>query len=383
MLISRMFAIPLVFQALSVIFPFVYLKLAYNQGLYQALSSELIQAIVGFGLVAIDFSAATFLAKKQRFLSIKGAVLTIISGRIVFSIAVFFVGCVIIHFSGGYSSYTNLLSFFLILFSISIDPTWIMVGRGKVWFPSFVSIIRFSLASVFIICDIDAVLSLGLSYFLSSISLILYFRFDIFNSARVKFGLYTRIIKNYYIPTLSEALTATFSRLDVFFAVIILTPQDALTYTLTRKIIIGFQSLAQSGSKYIYLYAGDSGFSDIRKNFKILCYLLFFVSIPVSIFVSVFLFQQDFNFNIIFSVVIMSFLVLATYYKTLYQFAYLYAARRFNIDIVCALFSCFSFLLLSSVLYFSNYGEPYLFASIRVFVDFSYIFLAFYLLRVR
>lgn len=381
--LNRIFVIPLFFQALSVVFPFIYLKLAYTQGIYQALSSELIQAIVGFSIVAIDFSASTFLAKKQMYLCKKGAVLTVISGRLLVSFLVFIIGALIVSSSDEYSTSTNIISLFLILFSISVDPSWINVGRGKVWFPAFVSFARFLTASILILLNIDAVLSLALSYFLLSIILLFYFRNEVFKSFTVKFTLYTRILKNYFVPTISEALTAAFSRLDVFFAVMLLRPGEALTYTLIRKIIIGFQSLAQSGSKHIYLSAGTNNFEFVKNQFRLLCYSLFVLSIPVCMLVSIFLFDQLFSVNLVISVSIMSLLIIITYYKTLYQFAYLYAVRRFKIDIACASLSFVFFIVGFAILYFLNLRTLEFFSSLRLLTDFIYILFAVIFIRVK
>lgn len=370
-------------QGLSIIFPFIYLKLAYEQGLYQALSSEMLLSIAGFTLVAIDFSASTFLAKKYNLLCSKGAALSIFAGRLIFSLIAFIFGFSAIYISSNYLSLTNVFSLLLLLISSAFDPTWIMIGKGKVWFPSFVSILRFFSASILVLSGVNAALAIGLSYIAISFILIYFVREQVFNNVEVRIKLYLRIIRNYYIPTISEAFTAIFTRLDVFLAVLVLSAEQAITYVLVRKLAIGFQSLAQSGSKHIYLRHGTVNFDSVKRDFNLICLLVFSISIPSSILFLMLFFSWSVNLELFFQVLIMLLLILATYYKTVIQYECFFVNRMFDFDFYLSFISALMFILVSVALYFFNIESLTCFIIARVLVDFLYIILAGFVVRFR
>jgi len=379
--INRILAVPFIFQALSIIAPFIYLKLAYEQGVHQALTSEFIQSIVGFGIVAIDFSASTFLAKKQKRLISKGALSTIVAGRFFFATFIFFVGIACLHLSNSNLTSLTAISFFMILLAVVIEPSWIFIGKGALWVPPCLAFFRFSLASILILFQFEAVLSLGFGYLIGSVIFILPICRQLNITLPLKFRLYRRILRSYFLPTIAEGVTSIFSRLDVMFAIMVLQPSHAFIYTATRKVIVGFQSVAQSGSKAIFLYRHDDSYDKIKSNYRLLCYTLFLTSIPITLFFLMFAFGIIFSLDLLLTIMSLSMLLLVSYYKTVLQLGGLYIERKFGMDLTATILSCLFFVLCSAIQGYLELDSSFLFAISRVLADLIYIVVAFYLLR--
>jgi hypothetical protein len=331
---------------------------------------------VGFAAIAIDFSASTFLARTQSRLLNSGALTTILLGRLAVASILLICSVVFLAVTGNSPLDGFAVSLVAMLLGIVADPSWIYIGRGHLWVPAIIATIRFGAAALLTLTGMLPILSLAIAFLFSSLFFLALARLKLSFFGRFKWHLCIRLARRYYMPTLTEGLTAVFSRLDVAIAVAVLPTQDALIYAVIRKLIVGLQSVAFSGARFFYLERDPKALQSLQRALLKNTLLILAGGLPVSLVVAVWWFNLPLDTSVVSTLALLAIIVLLGYKKTLVQFGQLYVHRRFSSDLLFSAVSMLSFAALCALLAQSDSPSVIAFASIRVAADVIYLVMA-------
>jgi hypothetical protein len=363
-------------QCLAMAAPFFYLRAAIGHSRNAAVEGESILSIVGFAAIAIDFSASTFLARTQSRLLNSGALTTILLGRLAVASILLICSVVFLAVTGNSPLDGFAVSLVAMLLGIGADPSWIYIGRGHLWVPAIIATIRFGAAALLTLTGMLPILSLAIAFLFSSLFFLALARLKLSFFGRFKWHLCIRLARRYYMPTLTEGLTAVFSRLDVAIAVAVLPTQDALIYAVIRKLIVGLQSVAFSGARFFYLERDPKALQSLQRALLKNTLLILAGGLPVSLVVAVWWFNLPLDTSVVSTLALLAIIVLLGYKKTLVQFGQLYVHRRFSSDLLFSAVSMLSFAALCALLAQSDSPSVIAFASIRVAADVIYLVMA-------
>jgi hypothetical protein len=363
-------------QCLAMAAPFFYLRAAIGHSRNAAVEGESILSIVGFAAIAIDFSASTFLARTQSRLLNSGALTTILLGRLAVASILLICSVVFLAVTGNSPLDGFAVSLVAMLLGIVADPSWIYSGRGHLWVPAIIATIRFGAAALLTLTGMLPILSLAIAFLFSSLFFLALARLKLSFFGRFKWHLCIRLARRYYMPTLTEGLTAVFSRLDVAIAVAVLPTQDALIYAVIRKLIVGLQSVAFSGARFFYLERDPKALQSLQRALLKNTLLILAGGLPVSLVVAVWWFNLPLDTSVVSTLALLAIIVLLGYKKTLVQFGQLYVHRRFSSDLLFSAVSMLSFAALCALLAQSDSPSVIAFASIRVAADVIYLVMA-------
>jgi hypothetical protein len=363
-------------QCLAMAAPFFYLRAAIGHSRNAAVEGESILSIVGFAAIAIDFSASTFLARTQSRLLNSGALTTILLGRLAVASILLICSVVFLAVTGNSPLDGFAVSLVAMLLGIVADPSWIYIGRGHLWVPAIIATIRFGAAALLTLTGMLPILSLAIAFLFSSLFFLALARLKLSFFGRFKWHLCIRLARRYYMPTLTEGLTAVFSRLDVAIAVAVLPTQDALIYAVIRKLIVGLQSVAFSGARFFYLERDPKALQSLQRALLKNTLLILAGGLPVSLVVAVWWFNLPLDTSVVSTLALLAIIVLLGYKKTLVQFGQLYVHRRFSSDLLFSAVSMLSFAALCALLAQSDSPSVIAFASIRVAADVIYLVMA-------
>lgn len=376
MIFDRRIFWPAFMQIFALLAPFFYLRAAIGHGSAATIQGETVLSIVGFAAIAIDFSASTFLAKSQARLLRSGALSSILVGRL--SIASILLLVYIVFRVGTGDSWQNsiLVPLVCMLLGLILDPSWIYIGRGHLWIPAAIGIVRYGSAALLTICGIQPTMALAASFFSSSFLFLFISGIRLGHFTRVSPQLFYQILRRYYNPTLTESITAVFSRLDVAVAAALLPPSDALVYIVSRKLILGLQSIAFSSARIFYLERDDCELIALRRALMKHTLLTFTFGFPLSIFIAVSWFNLKVNDELFGTLAILSMLLFLGYIKILTQFGHLYVHQKFLSDLLYSLAALLSFICASWYLFVINNTTAIAFAFARIVPDAVYIIMA-------
>jgi hypothetical protein len=376
MILDRRLFWPALMQCLAMAAPFFYLRAAIGHSRNAAVEGESILSIVGFAAIAIDFSASTFLARTQSRLLNSGALTTILLGRLAVASILLICSVVFLAVTGNSPLDGFAVSLVAMLLGIVADPSWIYIGRGHLWVPAIIATIRFGAAALLTLTGMLPILSLAIAFLFSSLFFLALARLKLSFFGRFKWHLCIRLARRYYMPTLTEGLTAVFSRLDVAIAVAVLPTQDALIYAVIRKLIVGLQSVAFSGARFFYLERDPKALQSLQRALLKNTLLILAGGLPVSLVVAVWWFNLPLDTSVVSTLALLAIIVLLGYKKTLVQFGQLYVHRRFSSDLLFSAVSMLSFAALCALLAQSDSPSVIAFASIRVAADVIYLVMA-------
>jgi len=376
MILNRQLFWPALMQCLAMAAPFFYLRAAIAHSPNAAVEGESILSIAGFAAIAIDFSASTFLARTQARLLNSGALTTILLGRFAVASILFFCSIAFLAVTGDSPFIGVIISLVAMLLGIVADPSWIYIGRGHLWIPAIIATIRFGVAAVLTLAGMLPILSLAIAFLISSLFFLALARLKLRFFGRFKWQLCIRLARRYYIPTLTEGLTAVFSRLDVAIAVAILPTQDALIYAVIRKLIVGLQSVAFSGARFFYLERDPNVLQSLQRALLKNTLLIMAGGLPLSLVVAVWWFNLPLKASVVSTLMLLAIIVLLGYRKTLVQFGHLYVHRRFSSDLLFSAVSMLGFAALCALLAQKDSPSVIAFASIRVAADLIYLAMA-------
>lgn len=356
--------------------PFFYLRAALGHGTADTVQGEAILSIVGFAAVAIDFSASTFLARSQARLLRSGALLSILVGRLSIAGILLLFSIAFIASIGASWQDSSLIALFCMLLGLALDPSWIYIGRGHLWIPAAIGAVRYGAAALLTASGMQPVLALAVSFLSSSLFFVLFSGIRLYHFARISHRLFFRILRRYYKPTITESITAVFSRLDVAVAAALLQPSEALIYAVSRKLIVGLQSVAFSGARIFYLERDLGVLKVLRRTLLKYTLLTFFLGLPLSIVVATFWFNLPMSIELWGTLALLSILIFLGYKKTLIQFGHLYVHRKFSSDLLYSVVSMFVFAALCSLLAKFGSHSAIAFALVRIVPDALYTIMA-------
>lgn len=374
MIFDRRLFWPALMQIMALISPFFYLRAALGHGPEAAVQGEALLSIVGFAAIGIDFSASTFLAKSQARLLRSGALLSILVGRLTIAGALLLVYLMLS--TGNESGWQVLVSLAFMLVGIVFDPSWIYIGRGHLWISAAIGTFRFGVAALLTLAGLQPVLALAIAFICSSILFLSFAGVGIRAFGRISWGLCLRLARQYYKPTITEGVTAAYSRLDVALAAVLLPPSEALLYLVSRKLIIGLQSVAFSGARIFYLEREIQVLKTLKRALFQNTILMYFFGVPFSVVVAIHWFNIQLSYALVATIALLSMLLLMGYNKILLQFGCLYVHRRFWSDFMYSFASMFGFLLLLLLFMQLNARTAFCFAFARVFADVIYLAIA-------
>jgi hypothetical protein len=322
-------------QSLALLGPFLYLGLVLSRhGSATALMSEVVLSLVAFYAIVIDWSSSTFLARTQRSLLASGAYFSLVAAKL--GIAVFLVVVTIIArpvVCAELDLRTTACAFGMILVGVALDPSWVFVGRKQVWVPQAVSACRFLMGAALATCGVSPILGLAAAFPATSLALILLLRHDLRWPRRVSWRLCYAVIRRYRVPTLTECLTAGFTRLDVAAAARVLRPEAALTYAVCRKLVVGLLSVAFASTRLLYLERDRRRIEQLTQSLVAAMAAAFFVGGVAAYATATLVFRVPSGWALASTLALLLFLLPVGYLKNRIQFAFLFRRRQFAFDL--------------------------------------------------
>jgi hypothetical protein len=264
------------------------------------------------------------------------------------------------------------------LLGLVFDPSWIYIGKRKLWIPAAIVSIRFGLAALLTSVGAQPVMALAISYLSSSLFFLSISGIRANDLDNIRTSIFIRILKRYYTPTLTEGVTAVFSRLDIAIAALLLQPSEALIYAVSRKLMLGINSVLFSSARIFYLERDANHLYVLQRRLTQYTWLAFVFSLPVSIFFIKFWFNLQIDFELIVTLLSLSMLILLGHKKILMQFGFFYVNQKFSMDLIYSVVSLLSFLSLLVILTFFDLNTAFTFSIARLMPDFLYVFLAKY-----
>lgn len=384
MTMDRRILLPATAQILALVAPFLYLRVVVvNHGAASALSSELILSMAGFFAIAVDWSSMTFLSRTQARLLRGGAYFSILAAKLLVALVLFAAAAVFLY-SAPTSNGPSLVGIIaVVLLAIAIDPSWIHVGRGLVWVPPALSAFRFVCATLLSMWGIDPILALALSFCLGSVIFLLPVMRQLAWPGRLSWRLPVRVARRYYLPTFTDLLTAAFSRLDVALAAFLLSTDQALSYAVSRKLIVGLMSIAFSSSRLFYLERDAARLQSLKRSLVKTCTLIVLIGVPCAYVAATKVFLVPGGFGLQLTLGCLAMLIPLGYAKTIIQFSYLYQSGRYGSNFAYSVMSLSVFVLSILIMAISGFDSVVLFSLIRVSADATYVTVALISQRIR
>lgn len=371
--IDKRLLLPSLIQLFALATPFVYLRAAMLHGTEATMLGEALLSIIGFSVVLVDFSSTTFLARNQDWLIRKGALASIVAGRVMIaatiSVPIFLV---VYLFDGDWKLSTYLALSGMLLGSV-LDPSWIYVGKGYLWFPSALGTMRFGIATILTLNGSPPVIALSISYLSSSIIAVLFSGIRNDHIKVIRLSIVKRIARQNYKPTLTEGLTAIFSRLDIAIATALLPVEQALIYAVSRKLTMGLLSIAYSGARIFYLERNEKEISKLKSSLKLLGILAAIIGLPLSILMARFWFDLTIDLDLVATITLFTTLIFLGNKKIVIQFSHLYAKKHLSADFFFTLVSVIIFFAAIALLTSQSFTNATYFAAARLLPDIIYI----------
>lgn len=372
-IIPLKFLLPIFFQVSAIIVPFLYLHFALRQGQEKALDGEVLLSFLGFAAIAIDYSASTFIARLQARLLRAGGYATILVGRLVVALLTLSLCALISVGVGSTLSVINIAAFCAGFLAIALDPSWIFIGRGNLWTPAALTTLRFAIATALTSEGFPPILGIGLGFLLGSVIFMIHgFRW-IRLTPVVRPRLFLGILKRLFLPTTTDLTTALFSRLDVAVASILLPVDQALMYTICRKLILGLQSVTFSSVRVLYIEKNKARRTENEAALLRLSLLSTAASPPLCSIAIYYFMDFSFTPTLILVIIILSSLIMIGYFKNILQFAILYRNGLFLYDFLATQVAAISFGLMTLTLYVAHQQSAIIFAIIRVTTEIVYL----------
>tara|TARA_B100000787_G_scaffold30935_1_gene20783 strand:- start:9597 stop:10829 length:1233 start_codon:yes stop_codon:yes gene_type:complete len=330
---------PTVLQLFTAVAPLMFFRFVF-QGYPPAeiIIIELLFVFNAFCAVITSWSSTLFLSRIYSRLAKSGAFSTILFNRSITVGCIFVVFFIIQQFTAVIPETSDFL-FTLLLFLVAqmFDSSWFYVGQKKLYMPQLQLICQYCLA--FIMCYYEApiLLAIGVSWLTISIC----FFIPIVKVVRfgpVRLSLSLRIFRRFSLPTLSEIATSLFSKLDVLYASVLLTPANAVVYILLRKHILATQSIIFASIRLLYLERDPEELAKINSLIRLYVTLACTLGvIAVSWSVSV-LFEYDMSSDDVIALIIFAIGIPLGYYKVQTQLQYAYINGFFVLDLLASFF---------------------------------------------
>ena len=383
MIVDRRILLPAIAQVLALITPFVYLRtVVVGHGVEIAVASELILSITGFFTIVVDWSSTTFLSRSQARLLSSGAYFSILVSKLAAAFVLLACGVAFLTATTPHAhAYTGYIA--MVMIGIALDPSWIYVGRGLLWVPPALGACRFGSATVPCLWGVDPILALALSFFLSSVIFLLPIVRQLVWPARLSLRLPARIVRRYYVPTITEFLTAAFSRLDTAVAAILLNTDQALMYAVSRKLTLGLLSVTFSSARLFYLERNRAKLLSLKLSMKRTAAVTMLVGVPCAYVLAAQVFLVPGEYGLILTLGCLALLFPLGYLKTLIQFTCLYQGRRYGDHLAFTAASLAVFVLGCGVIGIVGWDSAVLLALLRVTADAAYVLIATIVLRAQ
>ena len=383
MIVDRRILLPAIAQILALVTPFVYLQtLVVGHGSEIAVASELILSLTGFFAIVVDWSSTTFLSRSQARLLRSGAYFSILVSKLLAAFVLMAFGVAFLTATTS-NEPTCAGHIAMVMIGIALDPSWIYVGRGLLWVPPALGACRFGGATVLSLWGLDPILALALSFFLSSVVFLLPVVHQLAWPARLSLRLPARIVRRYYVPTLTEFLTAAFSRLDVAVAATLLNTEQALIYAVSRKLILGLLSVTFSSARLFYLERNRAKLLSLKLSLKKTSILTMLIGGPCAYILAAQVFLVPSEYGLLLTLGCFVLLFPLGYLKILIQFTYLYQSGRYVAHLAFTAASLTVFVLGCGAIGIAGWDSAVLLALVRVSADATYVVTTTIVLRAK
>jgi hypothetical protein len=369
--------IPAATQVLALLAPFVYLRtVVVGHSAEAAVQSELVLSVATFCAIAIDWSSTTFLSRTQGRLLRSGAFFSILAGKLISALALLGLLALLFTTTRALHEADLLLIGLLMLMAIALDPSWIHVGRGSVWVPPALGAFRFFAATALTHWLHDPVMALAWAYALGSVAFLWPVAGQVTWPGRISLRLPTRVMRRYAKPTVTDLLTAGFSRLDVALAAMLLDVQQALVYAVARKLVVGLQSVAFSGARLFYLERDAQKLAALTRSLRVSSTAILLVGIPIAYLVATTWFQVPSDLTLQLTLAFLGLLLPLGYFKTLIQFSGLYRSGSYSADLAYTVLSVMAFAGAAALFALTDMRSAAVFALVRLSADLTYVGMA-------
>jgi hypothetical protein len=362
--------------------PFIFLKEILGGGKSEAIYAELILTWATIGGIFIDWSSTNLLGRNQKRLLKCGAYQNIVLGKVCSALLI---SCVVWLFLTYFFPKYSILrfSFLTICLGDAFDPSWVYFGRKQIWVPQAMGIFRYFVAYILVLFGFHSSVGLSSGFFATNILFTFPFIRDIRFHNRVSLSFYKLIVKRYFSLGVNDLLTSTFSMFDVTIAVFAFGADAALSYVISRKIVLGFLGIAFASVPLLYIERDNVEMKLHESSLKFLVYFVSFTGGIFSYFVMHYYYRVDFNLSSFLTLAFLLLLLPVGYLKNKFQFGYLFKNGLFRANLFSTIVACLFFAIVSFSIVEFHLGSIWCFSALRVLVDCVFLAFAWYFVEVK
>ena len=330
---------PTVLQLFTAVAPLMFFRFVF-QGYPPAeiIIIELLFVFNAFCAVITSWSSTLFLSRIYARLAKSGAFSTILFNRSITVGCIFVVFIIIQQFTELLPEKTEFLfALLLILVSQIFDSSWFYVGQKKLYMPQLQLICQYCLALTMCYYESPILLAIGVSWLILSICFFIP-TLKVIRFSPVRLSLSLRIFRRFSLPTLSEIATSLFSKLDVLYASVLLTPANAVVYILFRKHILAIQSVIFASIRLLYLERDPEELAKINSLIRVYVTLACTLGV-IAVYCSVLVFfGYDMSSDDVIALIVFAIGIPLGYYKVQTQLQYAYINGFFVLDLLASFF---------------------------------------------
>lgn len=372
--LDKVLLIPTAFQIATGLAPLLFLKILFSNFPDQTvIRVEQLFAITIFCSVVINWSSNLFLARIYSRLLSSGSYLTILFNRFLLSIICSIFIILLSEFLNLIpSEETFLYACFIIFIAQILDPSWIYIGKKKLYIPQLQIIVQYSLATTLLLLSYDPIKSIAFSWLVSSIIFLMPVVKEI-KIYRISLSLSRRIFRRFLLPTSSEIGTSLFSKLDVLYVASILSPQTAVIYIILRKHVLALQSVLFAALRLLYIETNSARLVSFNKGFQFYIILgVIFGSVAIYFSITSF-FGRELDFEALGALLIFILGVPIGYIKNRAQFQSIYKRGLFQLDLSLTVSAFLIYVI--NLFIITNFGPKFLILMvvIRISCDLTYL----------
>lgn len=363
-------------QAVNLGLPFIYILLAKTiSGDLELVNIEVFISVLAFFAIFCEWSSTSLLSAKLNSGKYSDHYTSLVIARLIIMcvLSVLFLLAAAKIFPNYRFGTTMSEPFIIAIIALIIDPAYILNSKKNLWISISLMALRYVFAISALLISHDFILNLSIGYLVSSLCGICIARPRVKNPTNVTMLEILNYYKNGTWATLSEIITAISTRCDVFIAVAFLDTQTAAFYLISRKIIIGLQSVVGADAKMLIIENNKIIIKNIMKNQILMAQLFFFVISPICFLFIVYVFQIEVQITYAVNFLIQATLIPLGVLKINEQFHKLYRSKKFKAELLITGSSIAATGIMLTIFVYLNNLSIWLITASRIFEVIFYI----------